>query len=71
MGYVENHDFEGSTIRYEVTLADCRTIKVRLPQLPGGQTFNVGEEVNLSVRPEHVLMYGQPKEGLEKELALE
>jgi ABC-type Fe3+/spermidine/putrescine transport system ATPase subunit len=70
-GYLENQIFEGSTIRYEVTLEDRRPIVVRLPQLPGSLTFNVGEEVTLSVRPEHILLYSYPEAGLQNELALE
>jgi len=70
-GYVENQDFEGSTVRCEVVLADRRLFIVRLPQLPRGFTFNVGDEVVLRVLPEHILLYSYPEAGLQKELALE
>ena len=70
-GYVENQTFEGSTIRYEVTLIDGRIFEVRLPQLPGCSTFSIGEEVEISVRPERVLLYSYPEAGLQNELALE
>lgn len=70
-GYIENQDFEGSTIRFEITLADRRLFAVRFPQLPRGPAYNVGDEVILHVRPEHVLLYTYPEAGLQKELALE
>jgi len=70
-GCVESKSFEGSTIRYEVALSDRRLLAVRLPQLSGGLTSDVGEEVFLQVRPEHVLLYSCPEAGLQKELALE
>ncbi len=70
-GYVENQDFEGGTIRYEVVLADHRPLIVRLPRLPGGPVFDVGDEVVLQVLPERVLLYSYPEAGLHRELALE
>jgi len=70
-GYVENEDFEGNTIRYEITIPDHRQFTVRVPQLPGGFICNVGDEVSLRVLPENVLLYTYPEEGLQKELALE
>ncbi|MDQ1278778.1 MAG: hypothetical protein QG670_38 [Thermoproteota archaeon] len=69
-GYIENQDFEGSTIRYEVVLKDHRLFTIRLPQILGGLAFNIGDEVNLSVKPEHVLIYPYPEVGVQKELAL-
>lgn len=71
VGYIENQDFEGSTIRYEVVLEDHRLFTARLPQILGGLAFNTGDKVNLYVKPEHVLIYTYPEAGLQKELALE
>jgi len=70
-GHVENQDFEGSTIHYEIILQDRRSFTVRLPRLSGSSAFNVGDEVVLHVLPENVLLYSYPEAGLQKELALE
>jgi len=71
LGYVETGDFEGSTARYEVTLPRRGLFAVRIPHVPGGPIFGVGDEVVLRVPPERVLLYPYPEEGLQRELDLE
>ena len=63
MGYFKNHDFEGSTMRYEDILMSRRLLIVRLPKLPRGLTFDMGEKVDLRVQSEHVILYTTPKRG--------
>jgi putative spermidine/putrescine transport system ATP-binding protein len=70
-GYVENQDFEGSTIRYEVILKEHQPFIVRLPQIPRSTAFKIGDEVSLHILPHHILVYPPPEIGLQKELALE
>jgi putative spermidine/putrescine transport system ATP-binding protein len=70
-GHIETQDFEGSTVRYGVILAQHEPFVVRLPQVSGITAFNVGDEVLLRVLPRNVLVYPYPKLGLQKELSLE
>jgi len=68
---VENFDYEGGTIRYEVILKDYRQLIVRLPYSPSISTFDVGEKVLLHFTPKNILLYSYPEVSLQRELALE
>ncbi|MEM2094616.1 MAG: ABC transporter ATP-binding protein [Candidatus Bathyarchaeia archaeon] len=71
IGHVARLDFEGSTIRYEVLVAELNKFVIRLPQIRGVTMFNLGDEVVVNTLPENVLVYPYPELGLERELALE
>lgn len=70
-GYVETEDFEGDTVRYEVTLPNHGLFAVRVPFGPIINVLNIGDEIGLTIPPERVLLYPYPEEGLQNELDLE
>jgi len=69
--FVENFDFEGATIRYEVIIKNSRQFIVRLPYTSSIETFDVGEKVILNFTPKNTRLYSYPEVGLRRELALE
>jgi ABC-type Fe3+/spermidine/putrescine transport system ATPase subunit len=70
-GRVEQVTFLGSTMRYEIEVADGLKL-VTLAPSASEQEFHVGESVDVLMgQGKHMLLFDYPAEGLEKEVALE
>lgn len=70
MGKVADRIFMGSYYRYRVRLCTEDTVLVEVPEADR-KTFNTGEEVHVKFRPKKLLVYPQPREGLQEVLKLE
>jgi len=69
-GKIENELFVGSTVRYMVRTDTGESIVAKYPTI-ANRRFDVGDEVNLTFPPQHVLLYPYPDGGLEKEISIE
>lgn len=69
-GTVERITFEGTTIRYEIKLANQDLVVVVKPSMVG-QWLNIGEKVVVSFAPEKAHVFAYPKGGLKEEIAVE
>jgi spermidine/putrescine transport system ATP-binding protein len=70
-GRVEQVTFLGSTMRYEIEVADGLKLIAQAPSA-SEQEFHVGESVDVLMgQGKHMLLFDYPAEGLEKEVALE
>lgn len=63
--------YSGSTIRIRVKLANEDFVVAKRALGFGERMYSAGEVVTINVSPENILVYPYPKEGLNKELALE
>jgi len=69
-GTVERITFEGTTIRYEIRLANQDLVVVVKPSMVG-QWLNMDEQVVVSFAPEKAHVFAYPKGGLKEEIAVE
>lgn len=69
-GTIQDKIFMGSYMRYSVNLATDDTVLVEVPEADD-KTFNIGDKVNVKFRPNKLLVYPQPREGLKEVLSLE
>ncbi len=69
-GYIERFRFEGTDVRYEVTLKNEDTIVIVRPALMG-EWINEGESVTARFSPDKSYLFTYPTAGLRRELALE
>jgi hypothetical protein len=63
--------YSGGTRRVRVRLSNGSLIVAKTATGIDEKTYTVGEAVTISVVPEAILKFPYPKEGVEKELALE
>ncbi len=70
-GKVGDVRFMGQIVRYEVEIAEGRTMYVEHPICFGELEIEPLDEVTLGMSPHHTMIYSVPKHGLEKELQLE
>jgi ABC-type Fe3+/spermidine/putrescine transport system ATPase subunit len=63
--------FVGDAVRYEVLADNDVTLLVKTPITGEETSFATGEKIYLSMPKDHLLIYRQPEEGLEKALSLE
>ena len=68
---VSNGIFVGDAMRYEVLADNGLTLLVKTPITGEETVFATGDKIYLSIPEDHLLVYRQPKEGLEKTLSLE
>lgn len=70
-GRVSGIRFMCHAVRYEVEIAGARTIYVDYPVCFGELEIETMDQVTLTMRPRHVMVYSVPERGLEMELQLE
>lgn len=70
LGRIERFRFEGTNIRYEVTLENEGKVVVVQPSLVG-TWFEEGNKVTVSFPPEKGYIFSYPSRGLSEEIALE
>jgi len=71
-GKIKQATFLGASIRYTVELDSGVHIIAQIPSTSDVEEFHVGDTVSASLNQvEHILLFDYPKEGLEKETALE
>ncbi len=68
---VSNGIFVGDAMRYEVLADNGLTLLVKTPITGEETVFATGDKIYLSIPEDHLLVYRQPEEGLEKALSLE
>jgi len=69
-GVIERKTFLGSSIRFEIRTKDDSLLTVKKPAYEATK-FKVGENVNLILPRESLLLYPYPREGLEKAISIE
>ncbi len=69
-GRIEDKIFMGSFIRYRIMLSTDDLVLVEIPEAID-KSFNTGETVNVIFKPEKLLVYPLPREGLREVLSLE
>ena len=63
--------YSGSIVRLRIILGNGDFIVAKKAISFNGQMYEVGEAVTITIAPENIMLYSYPKDGLEKELALE
>jgi ABC-type Fe3+/spermidine/putrescine transport system ATPase subunit len=69
-GIVERMTFEGTNIRYEITLENQDTVVIVKPSMIG-KWLEIDKKVVVSFPPERAHMFPYPEAGLKEELAVE
>jgi ABC-type Fe3+/spermidine/putrescine transport system ATPase subunit len=69
-GTIERVTFEGTTIRYEIRLANQDMIFIIKPSM-AEEWFKVGETITVSFPPEKAHVFEYPELGLKGEIAVE
>ena len=69
-GIIEDKIFMGSFMRYRIMLSTDDLVQVEIPEAID-KTFNIGDNVNVIFRPDKLLVYPRPMEGLQEVLSLE
>jgi len=69
-GVIERKAFLGSLVRFEVSADNGVLVIVKKPSSEATK-FNVGDNVNIILPREYLLLYPYPEEGLEKAISIE
>ena len=70
-GRINQATFLGSINRYVVQTEDGPDLLIHVPTSAETQVFSPGDQVDISLQPEHMLLFEYPTDGLETEIALE